>query len=206
MALENSVIVDKLKEEGINENLGNGLTFETEDDLTSWVGNYKSGLPEPVKKLEDYTKEERDELAKDPTFKGAKGLQGYSDSIRNKKKPETKPIEKKPDVEPEWAKNIREQNEKILNQNESENFNKLVIKVAKEEDLNETYVARVRKGLKNDATEADIVAEIKSYKKEMADLGIKEFGTPGGGSGGDNLKTKKLAEKWRDKKLKQQKK
>ena len=206
MSIENSVIVDKLKEEGINENLGNGLTFETEDDLSSWVGNYKSGLPEPVKKLEEYTKEELDELAKDPTFKGAKGLQGYSDSIRNKKKPETKPDPKPNENEPEWAKNIREQNEKILNRNQTDQFNKLVEKLGKDEDLNETHITRIKKGLKTDVTEADITAEIKSYKKEMSDLGIKEFGTPGGGSGGNNLKTQKLAEKWRDKKLKNKKK
>lgn len=200
MAIEQTVITDKLKEEGIDENLGNGLVFETEENLTTWVGTYKAGLPEPVKKLEDYTKEELDELSKDPTFKGAKGLQGYTDSIRQKKKPETPPVVKKPEEkEPEWAKTIREQNEKILTKNETEAFSKTVERIGKAESLNDVHISRVKKGLKTDATEAEIETEIKAYKKELSEAGIKEFGTPGGGKVGNSSKVTKAAEAWRDK-------
>lgn len=83
--LENTVIVAKLTEEGISETLGNGLQFEDETGLTAWVDAYKSGLPTPTKGLNDYTKEELEEIAKDPQFKGAKGLQGLFDKIRQAK-------------------------------------------------------------------------------------------------------------------------
>lgn len=207
MAIETTVIVDKLKEEGINEALSNGLSFETEDDLTSWVDNYKSGLP-TVKKLEDYTKDEIEELAKDPQFKGAKGLQGFVDSIRQKqvKKPETKPNVKPDEKEPEWAKKIREQQEKILAKNEQEEFNSTVSKLAKAEKLNDVHIARVKKSLSPTATEAEIKAEIESYKKEMSELGIKEFGTPGGGGKNNSSSGEKLAKAWAEKHKKKIKK
>lgn len=83
--LESTVIVGKLKEEGINEALGNGLQFEDETGLNAWVDAYKSGLPQPVKGLNDYTREELEEIARDPQFKGAKGLQGLLDKFRQAK-------------------------------------------------------------------------------------------------------------------------
>jgi len=204
MALEQIAITDKLKAEGITESLSNGLTFETDEDLASWVDNYKSGLPEPVKKLEDYTKEELEEMAKDPQFKGAKGLQGYIDSVRAKAPAKAPvPIPPKPDnEEPEWAKTIREQNEKLLAKNETESFTKKVTELGKADGLNEKHISRVFKGLKDNATEAEIKAEFKAYKEELSDLGIKEFGTPGGGNRGNNSNVKKLAEEWRDKQKK----
>lgn len=203
MALEQSAITDKLKDEGINESLSNGLSFETEEDLTSWVDNYKSGLPEPVKKLEEYTKEELEEIAKDPQFKGAKGLQGLVDSVRQKKveKPAPTPKQKSED-EPQWAKDIREQNEKILQKNESEAFSKKVKELGKAEGLNETHISRVQKGLSKDATESQIKAEITSYKTEMAELGIKDFGTPGGGGKRNASNVSKLAKEWAEKEKK----
>ena len=81
MAIEKSVIVDELKAQGISEALGNGLSFETPEELSGWVEAYKTGLPK-AKEIQDYTKEEIEVIAKDPQFKGAKGLQGYIDSLR----------------------------------------------------------------------------------------------------------------------------
>lgn len=204
MALEKTEIVDKLKAEGINENLGEGLTFETSDQLDTWVGNYKSALPQPVKKLEDYTKDELEELSKDPQFKGAKGLQGYIDSVRQKaskeKKPESKPEDKPADEEPEWAKNLRERFEKIEADKVSQDFDKTVERLAASENLNGKQIARIKKGLKPNATEAEIKAEIAEFKTELAELGIKIIGTPGGGGSlnkGDlkNSISRKYAEK-----------
>lgn len=210
MALEKDVIVNKLKDEGIDENLCNGLHFETEDELTSWVDTYKSGLPVQNKALNEYTKEELEEIAKDPQFKGAKGLQGLLDSIRQRKsdpKPsDPKPSDPKPtDEPPEWAKQLIEDTKKLKEQNAAKEFDSLVQKTAKAEGLSEVHINRLKKGLKADATEADIKSEITSYKREMADLGIKEFGYPGGGSGGNSSSGKKLAEQWRDKHKKNKK-
>lgn len=183
MALEKDVIVGKLKEEGINETLGNGLSFETDEELTSWVDTYKSGLPTPEKKLQDYTKEEIEELSKDPQFKGAKGLQGFIDSIRNKKTdPKPTPDTKPDDAMTEMLKAIQDELKELKGSKQVESFEKLLGAVGKSEGLSETHISRVKKGLKSDATEAEIKAEIASYKKELTELGIKEFGTPGAGS------------------------
>jgi len=199
MAIEKDVIIDKLKEEGISETLGNGLSFETAEDLTSWVDAYKSGLPAPEKKLQDYTKEEIEELAKDPQFKGAKGLQGFIDSIRQSKKADPKPTDPKQDDSIALAlKELRDQLTEIKGQKALESFDVLVSKVGKSESLSDVHINRVKKGLKSDATEADIKAEITAYKKELASIGVKEFGTPGSG-GKSNSSIAGPAKAWADK-------
>ena len=65
MALEQTEIVNELKAQGINESLGNGLSFETTEDLSSWVSAYKTSLPPKAKEIQDYTKEEIEAIAKD---------------------------------------------------------------------------------------------------------------------------------------------
>lgn len=206
MAIEQTVIVDKLKEEGINETLGNGLSFETDADLGVWVEAYKSGLPAQNKALNEYTKEELEEIAKDPQFKGAKGLQGLLDAARQKKAEPAKKDDPKPDDSIALAlKELKDQLSELKGQKAIESFDVLISKVGKSESLSDVHIARVKKGLKSDATEADIKAEIVSYKKELASIGVKEFGTPGSGGKG-NSSIKSASKAWKEKQLKKTKK
>jgi hypothetical protein len=76
--IEKNFIVDKLKSEGINENLGNSLAFESEEHLNSWVSEYKASLPE-IKGLNDYTVEDLKKLADTGENKA---LQGLLDKVR----------------------------------------------------------------------------------------------------------------------------
>ena len=199
MAIEQTVIVDKLKEEGINETLGNGLSFETDADLGVWVEAYKSGLPAQNKALNEYTKEELEEIAKDPQFKGAKGLQGLLDAARQKKAEPIKKDDPKQDDSIALAlKELKDQLAEIKGQKAIESFDLLVSKVGKSESLSDVHINRVKKGLKSDATEADIKAEIVAYKKELASIGVKEFGTPGSG-GKSNSSIAGPAKAWADK-------
>ena len=212
MAIEKEVIVNKLKEEGVNEKLCNGLTFETEDELSSWVNDYKSGLPEPIKGLNEYTKEELEEVSKHPQFKGAKGFQGFMDSERVKIKESNKkpdPPKLKPDDSekpPKWAEVLIQDTKVLKEQKQHKDFDELVTKIGKKEELDEIHIKRVKKGLKSDATEEEIKNEIKEYKKELNDLGIKNYGKPGGGSGHTTSSIKGIAIKYREKKLKKLKK
>ena len=210
MALEKDVITTKLTEEGISEKLGTGLSFETEGELNSWVEDFKTAIPAPSKKLEEYTKDELEELAKDQSFGGAKGLQAYIDSVRTKAKFSAKPEDKKKpedktdDEPPAWAKQLIEDNQKLKTQSAEKEFESLLNKVGKSESLSDVHIARVKKGLKSDATEADIKAEIVSYKKELASIGVKEFGTPGSGGKG-NSSIAGPAKAWADKQKKTKK-
>lgn len=87
--LEKDVIINKLKAEGVSDTLGANLAFETADELDAWVNSYKSTTPKE-KKLQDYTLDELEEIAKDPQFKGAKGLQGFLDKERQKAREKSK--------------------------------------------------------------------------------------------------------------------
>lgn len=207
MALESTVIVDKLKEEGINESLAVGLSFETEENLTAWVNTFKTAIPQ-TKDIKDYTKDELEELAKDPQFKGAKGLQGFIDSIRSKSKPSNPPTNPPSDDPPAWAKAISEKLEKLETQKQIESFESIVSKLGKEEGLSDVHIARVKKSLGKDATEAQIKAEVKAYKAELTEAGITSFGTPGGGSGKNsgNVDLEKATKAWAEQQKKNLKK
>ena len=191
MALENSVITDELKNQGISETLATGLSFETTEDLSSWVETYKTALPK-VKGIQDYTKEEIEAIAKDPQFKGAKGLQGYLDSLRQK--PNPKPDPKTPtDEKPDFAalieeaqKPLLERLERLTLQKQVETFESLVKKSATAAGItDDELIQDIQESLKPNASEEEIKAKIDKKKAWMAKVGIKNLGTPGGG-GFDN--------------------
>lgn len=202
MAIESTIIIDKLKEEGINEALGTGLSFESEDQLTGWIETYKTNLPQIKKGLEDYTKDELEELAKDPQFKGFKNLQSFVDSKIAKSKPApANPPAQNPDNE--ILNEIRKELAELKATKVAETFEQTLAKIGKEEGLDDRHIARVKRGLSTAATEAQIKSEIADYKKELAELGIKEFGKPGSGQTGsfkpENSLSRKYAEKHKKK-------
>ena len=212
MPIENSEIVNKFKEEGINEGLSNGLNFETEDELSSWVETYKSGLPEQKKGIEDYTKEELLEFSKDPQFKGLKGLQGFADSLRSNKKAATTTPETSADNNSELLqefKKISSKFEELENKQkkkeERENFNNNLNSVAKELNLDSDFVDQfVKPRLPLDADIAKIRAEMNSVRDYFKRKNIANLGTPGGGGGvgtySKNALSKKYAEREKAKK------
>ena len=187
MSLENQEIIDELKEQGVNEALATGLSFETKEDLSSWVDTFKTSLPE-AKTIEKYTKEEIEELAKDPTFKGAKGLQGFIDSVRAKaaKPAENKPADQKPTDPPkfELPEDVKTQLEEVKKLREdlaSEKFEKTVTTKAKAAGLDDKATAKILKIVKVGDDDAKIDTEITEMKDFLTGLGVKSFGTPGGG-------------------------
>jgi len=210
MPIENDVIVNELKTQGIDEKLGKGLSFETDADLSEWVESYKSVLPTPNKKIEDYTKEEIEELAKDPQFKGAKGLQGYFDSIRQKPIPPVKPDLKKvepKDEKPLWAIELEEKITKqqtILDENKAKDEaakNKIAainsiksFKIEKDYDIN-TVLANVG----SDFSDANIKKHSEAHIAHLTALGIKHIPGVSNSANDGQLKdaTKKFAEKRR---------
>lgn len=201
MALEKTVIVDELKAQGINETLGNGLSFETTEELTGWVEAYKTNLPK-AKEIQDYTKEEIEAIAKDPQFKGAKGLQGYLDSLRQK--PAIPKTDDKNDDKPDLAALIAEANKPLFEQlaaltaqKQVETFDTQVRKISKEAGItDEELILDIKESLNEKSTEAEIKAKIEKKKAYLAKLGIKQFGTPGGGGGQNHGDLEKAMKDW----------
>ena len=200
MPLGNEVIAGKLKEEGISETLATGLNFETDDELVAWVGEFKNAMPQ-VKSIEQYTKEEIEELAKDPAFKGAKGLQGFIDSVRAKANQKTiEPLKPKPAVAelPEELKSQLEDLATIKAELAAERFTKTVSSKAKAAGLDEKSIAKVLKMVKVGDDDAKIDAEISEMKDFLNEMGVKAMGTSGGGGINGTKATatlKKIAEK-----------
>ena len=198
MALEKEVVEQGLETAGLNKALADNLSFDTEEQMNATLNGLK---PRTFETIEDVLKDEKlSTIVRTYGDKRQSDLQSKIDKEKaDKDKPKYKDDKDKPkDEEPEWAKTLREQQEIILKKSESENFDKLITKLGKAEKLDDAHIARVKKGLKSDATEAEIKSEITSYKKEMADFGIKDFGTPGGGNKG-NSSIKSTAEKWKEK-------
>ena len=211
MPLEQSIITDELKDKGINEALGTGLSFETNEELTSWVEAYKTSLPPKAKEIQDYTKEEIEAIAKDPQFKGAKGLQGYLDALRQK--PIVKPDEKKPDS-PDFAALIAEaqkpllaQLEALTKQKETESFDSNFRKHVKTAGItDEELILDIKESLSDKSTDDEIKAKIEKKKAWLAKLGIKQFGTPGGGGGDNTGDLKNAMAEWNKKQDQKKKK
>ena len=200
MAIEKSVIVDELKAQGISEALGNGLSFETPEELSGWVEAYKTGLPK-AKEIQDYTKEEIEAIAKDPQFKGAKGLQGYLDSLR-------KPApEKKTEGTPDFAALIAESQKPLLEQlaqltaqKQTETFANQVKQAATLAGItDEEFINDIKESLPSTATPEEIKAKVEKKKAYLTKLGVKNFGTPGGGEIGNKGDLEAAMKEWNKK-------
>jgi len=200
MAIEKSVIVDELTKEGINVALGNGLSFETPEELTGWVEAYKTGLPK-AKEIQDYTKEEIEAIAKDPQFKGAKGLQGYLDSLRKPTPP--KPAETTPDVQAQLAeliKPFKEQLEQLTAQKQTETFANQVKQAATAAGItDDEFINDIKESLPSTATPEEIKAKVEKKKAYLTKLGVKNFGTPGGGEVGNKGDLEAAMKQWNEK-------
>ena len=205
MPIEKSVITDELKNQGISETLANGLGFETNEDLTSWVESYKTSLPPKAKEIQEYTKEEIEAIAKDPQFKGAKGLQGYFDSLRQKPTL-PKPDDKKPEA-PDFAALIAEAQKPLLEQigaltkqKETESFDANFQKHVKTAGItDEELISDIKDSLSDKSTDEEIKAKIDKKKAWLAKLGIKQFGTPGGGGNDNSGDLKNAMAEWNKK-------
>ena len=152
MALEKEKVISKLKSEGIDEKFGEGVNFETEEELDKWVGNAKTLLVKP-KALEDYTVDELAEKLKVAAPK-EKGLQALADRIRTEasKKKEEKPKPEENHVESDEIKDMKAKIDQLLSDHEAEKkereeskkkttFDSLFDKYAKGlEDEDKTYV------------------------------------------------------------------
>lgn len=177
MALEKEKVISKLKEEGIDEKFGEGVNFETEEELNSWVGNAKTLLVKP-KALEEYTVDELEGLLKVASPK-EKGLQALADRIRDaaKKKVEDKEQETK-SPQSEEIKALNDKLDRLLNEREADKkkntFESTFDKYAKGlEDVDKSYVKAT---LSNDSSEDDIKKAVGDYKALMTKRGFEGFG------------------------------
>lgn len=182
----------KLKEEGINEKLGSGLSFDKPEDLDSWIESFKtteeSRIEEAKTKLEkkkgidEYTADELEEILKDPHPK-AKGLQSLIDGLKAKMKEEKKKNEdgkSSPELDSlkEEIKTLTDTISEIKTTSEKkskeEKFNELFSKYGKGvDDVDKKYI---RATLNVDSSEEDVKKAFSDYKALMAKRGFKDFG------------------------------
>lgn len=182
----------KLKEEGINEKLGSGLSFDKPEDLDSWIESFKtteeSRIEEVKTKLEkkksidEYTADELEEILKDPHPK-AKGLQSLIDGLKAKMKEEKKKNEdskSSPELDSlkEEIKTLKDTISEIKTTSEKkskeEKFNELFSKYGKGvDDVDKKYI---RATLNVDSSEEDVKKAFSDYKALMAKRGFKDFG------------------------------
>lgn len=181
----------KLKEEGINEKLGSGLSFDKPEDLDSWIESFKtteeSRIEEFKTKLEkkkgidEYTADELKEILNDPHPK-AKGLQSLIDGLKAEMKEEKKKEDGKSLTEldslKEQIKTLTDALSEIKTTSEKkskeEKFNELFSKYGKGvDDVDKKYI---RATLNVDSSEEDVKKAFSDYKALMAKRGFKDFG------------------------------
>lgn len=182
----------KLKEEGINEKLGSGLSFDKPEDLDSWIESFKTTEEsrieefktklEKKKSIDEYTADELEEILKDPHPK-AKGLQSLIDGLKAKMKEEKNKNEdgshsSEIDSLKEEIKTLTDTISEIKTTSEKkskeEKFNELFSKYGKGvDDVDKKYI---RATLNVDSSEEDVKKAFSDYKALMAKRGFKDFG------------------------------
>lgn len=192
MPLERQQIEDKFTSEGVAKTLASAISFETEDELNSWISSYKENQPKPQKALQDYTKEELEEIAKDPQFKGAKGLQGYLDAFRSKysKEKNTNPTPGATGGDNEMLQKLLDQQKALqdrLDQKDKEAEKNASINKARKQ-LDKAEIAGyfqdvIIAKLGDDLSAENIKKEIDAFDAERKKAGI---GKPSSGKGGNN--------------------
>ena len=101
---------------GYRRQLSKGIQFETEEALNEWVGVAKTFVTKP-KAIDEYTKEELEEILKNPT-PTAKGLQGFADALRQKLTKQEPPKQPKEVELPEEVKAKLDKLDQFLGQSE----------------------------------------------------------------------------------------
>jgi len=210
MAIEKEKVISKLKEGGIDEKFGNGVSFETEEELDKWVGDVKTLLVKP-KSIEEYTADELEALLKDPQPK-ARGLQALLDKERDKAKKKTEKkegdgeeVEKNSDfktfmeeAKKRWEKEDGDKETRTKSASFNSKFD-TATKGFEEED--KEYIKAT---LSLDSTEDDIKNAVSKYTSMMTKRGFKDFGTGGSDHKDDKNELpsdyKKYIEDWAKKK------
>lgn len=194
--VESQIIVDKLKTEGIDENLAKGITFETEEALNEWVGVAKTFATKP-KGIEEYTKEEIEAILKEPQPK-AKGLQGYFDSMKAKSKTATAPVPTGIEALVETITSLKTELESI--KSGFDESKKMTAKQLFEAEigkhtngLSEYEVNMVKATLSETASPLEIKNAFDTYRSEMSKKGLSGY-TPKDANG----QTKQLDGSYKD--------
>ena len=181
MPLERQEIADKFIAEGIPENLAVAVSVESNEDLTSWISNYKAAIPAKEKALAEYTKEELEEIAKDPQFKGAKGFQGIMDAMRAKyqKIEPTPPAPPAPDKTNSEIEALKAQMAALVESNTKKDAEAELAKAKsgavatiKAAGIEGFYASSLVAMLGADFSEANVKAKIDAYEAQRKADGI----------------------------------
>ena len=92
MAVEQTAIVDAFKNEGLDEGIAEGLNFETDESMKSWIGKYKDSTSFHPESLDKFTPEQLIEMA---NKRQSKSMQSLIDKLKD---------DAKKKVEEEWNK------------------------------------------------------------------------------------------------------
>lgn len=177
MAIESEVIVGKLKEEGIDEKLAIGISFETEEALNEWVGNAKTFTTKP-KDILEYTEDELKKMADEGKVKA---LQALLDKTRAQAKTKTDPKATDPKLtESPELKAIQEQLASLMTE----------VKTTKEESQKakfDSYIESKTKGfdplevsmlkstLSVTSTNQEIDKAVSDYRALMVKRGLRSY-------------------------------
>lgn len=189
MALEKATIVDAFKNEGLDEGIAEGLGFETDEQMKTWIGKYKDSTSFHPESLDKFTPEQLIEMA---NKRQSKSMQSLIDKLKEdaRKKVEdewnkTHSGTQSTTVEPPTNKDsdISEQLKTVLEQNKSFMEWKENVEKTQKEKETELSISEKRKSvlesLKKEGCDNDEVLEFVELKMNIDD-----------GSNVESLKTK----------------
>ena len=174
MAVEQAVIDSKLQSEGIDVQLSKGIQFETEEALNEWVGVAKTFATKP-KAIEEYTKEELEQILKDPSPK-AKGLQGFADSLRQKPKQTDAPKPKEFELPTELKEKLDKFDQFSANMERSQKESAFNAELSKHTSgLDQYEVELIKNKLSIESKPEDIKKEVDAFRSYIVKKGFDGY-------------------------------
>lgn len=194
MAIESEVIVSKLKDEGIDEKLASGISFETEEALNEWVSTAKTFVEKP-KAINEYTADELKMMADKGELKN---VQSLLDKIRTEAAKKTDPkADPKAEVSPE-LKAIQDKLDLLMTdvkttkeEAQKAKFDSYV--ESKTKGFDPLEVAMLKSSISSTATNAEIDKAVSDYRALMVKRGLRDYGTQTS-SGSGNSSDKELSD------------
>lgn len=173
--IENEVIVNKLQSEGIDEKLAIGISFETEEALSAWVGTAKTFTTKP-KDISEYTEDEFKKLADEGKVKT---LQSLLDKTRTEARVKIDTVKPATEISPD-LKAIQDALALITTDLKSTKEEAQKAKFdtyveSKTKGFDPLEVTMLKSSISSTATNADVDKAVENYRALMVKRGLRSY-------------------------------
>ena len=198
MAIEKEAVEQGLTSRGIDTALATTFNFETEEQMNATLDQLK---PRTFSSIEDVLKDEK--LSAMVRTYGDKRMSDLQSKFDKEKTGKDEKKTDTPDIAAQFAElmnPLKEQIAQLTAQKQTETFANQVKSAATLAGItDEEFINDIKESLPSTATPEEIKAKVEKKKAYLTKLGVKNFGTPGGGEIGNKGDLESAMKEWNKK-------